>query len=365
MNPPFYRVNDLSVLSALSGGVLRRLSGAGIGRVSVACVLSGVLLAVVPASAQPAGAQEPATGKGVGRAEALFAKGNEHYQADRFAEAAAAYRQAWELQKTYDIAANLGQAELRLGKEPEAAGYLAFALRSWPVVSKETPRSLAATRLGELRKKLGLLRVRVNVTEAEVWVDGAPLRDSPVAPEMFVRPGEHRIRASREGYEPLEVELSIGKGESREVPLSLSPIERRPASAVVAKQEGAGPWPLLVGAGVTVVSVGVGVGFTVAARAKYADAERIGATFNDETKAHCAKSENSSSEACGSIKGLNLAGDDLQYAGTAGFFVGGAALAGTVLYYVLLPSKQERREGARVRPVIAASLGGVQVSGDF
>jgi len=365
-------LGDLMVLDFLrpvSGGHLGRRPWPGrYGFGVAACALSGVMLAALPASAQTSGSREKepvVAAKRESRVETLFKEGAKHYQENRFAEAEVAFRKAWELQRTFDIAVNLGFTELLLRKEVEAAGYLSFAVSNWPM-TKEDQRVVASEKLNNLRKKLGLLRIRANVANTEILVDGAPLRDSPVAPEIFVQPGVHKVRVSRAGYEPVEEAVSIGKGEARDVELELPPIKKEePAPPLVAKREGPKTWVLLLGGGVAAASVGAGVGLTVASRAKYAEADRIGEQFNDTTRTYCDKPGNEKTDPCVEIKSTNRAGDQLQNLGTIGFVAGGAALAGTVLYYLISPSEQERRTGVRVQPVITASQGGLYVSSEF
>ena len=59
------------------------------------------------------------------QAQAAFAKGDKQ-------GAYEAYKAAWALQKSYDIAGNLGNVELKLGMHRDAAEHLAFALDDFP-----------------------------------------------------------------------------------------------------------------------------------------------------------------------------------------------------------------------------------------
>src|SRR4051794_35821512 len=62
-----------------------------------------------------------------------LATGNKAFKAGKFAEAEAAYAQAFALKKVHDIAGNLAMAEFAQGKTRAAAEHLAIALRLFPV----------------------------------------------------------------------------------------------------------------------------------------------------------------------------------------------------------------------------------------
>ncbi len=77
------------------------------------------------AAAQPAQAAPIAPADAVAeRAEALFREANALVKQQRWAEAEASYLAVWALRPTYDVAANLGHTQYRLGKLREAAEHL-------------------------------------------------------------------------------------------------------------------------------------------------------------------------------------------------------------------------------------------------
>src|SRR5688572_17441641 len=66
------------------------------------------------------------------KAEELSRKGRELFVAQDYAGAYEAQLAAWQLKKSFDIAANLGQVELKLAKHRDAAEHLAYALDHFP-----------------------------------------------------------------------------------------------------------------------------------------------------------------------------------------------------------------------------------------
>src|SRR5271156_5274778 len=88
------------------------------------------------------------------QAEDAFAKGDKQ-------GAYNAYRAAWALQKSYDIAGNLGNVELKLGKYRDAAERLAFSLENFPPTGEEATQKATERKLAEAVKEIGRLHLRV------------------------------------------------------------------------------------------------------------------------------------------------------------------------------------------------------------
>src|SRR5271168_2244413 len=89
------------------------------------------------------------------QAQDAFAKGDKQ-------GAYNAYRAAWALQKSYDIAGNLGNVELKLGKYRDAAEHLAFSLENFPPTGEEAQQKAMEKRLAEVLKEVGRLHVKVS-----------------------------------------------------------------------------------------------------------------------------------------------------------------------------------------------------------
>ncbi len=146
---------------------------------------------------------------------------------------------AWELNPTFDVAYNLGNTEYQLKKHKEAATYLSFALRHWPLlkgVAKLKPN--AEQWLAESRAQVGALKVSVSVAGAEVLVDGKGVGRAPLEGEVFVDPGEHRVEARHLDYEPASQTVGVAKGATAEVKLAIAPVKAEPQASAGAKTEG-------------------------------------------------------------------------------------------------------------------------------
>ncbi|AUX26038.1 uncharacterized protein SOCEGT47_065910 [Sorangium cellulosum] len=285
------------------------------------CALSACALAPAAAHAQgsppPAVADDDVPGD-TARAARLYREGNRAFEQKRWADAELAYLKAWALVRSFDIAANLGEVQLRLKKPRSAAAFLAFSLRTAPPSAK--PEHLARVRhfLKEARKHVGAVRVQVtNVPDAEVFVDGERVPAEEVKHEIFLEPGEHRVVIRRAGYQELVLPMSARPGgremntvvmkreakaaeapetkasEAAEAPEAKAPMaERAPVAEgapVVGKENVTAPavgvgvaeeprsWvPVIALGAASAVALGVAVGFTVASNAASADADKEG-----------------------------------------------------------------------------------------
>jgi formylglycine-generating enzyme required for sulfatase activity len=85
--------------------------------------------------------------------------------------------------------------------------------------------ALAAT--AALADDKGALRIHTVPGGAQIAVDGKPAGDSPANPEetflLRLKPGEHRIRAAKTGFDPVEETVMVAADSERTLDLSLIP----------------------------------------------------------------------------------------------------------------------------------------------
>jgi hypothetical protein len=113
-----------------------------------------------------------------------------------------------------------------LGRNPESFNYLSEYLRIERLSSED--RAEATRRRDALRDEVAVLRVITEPAGARLWLDRkdlAPLGETPI--ELALPPGEHRIFAEKEGYEPVERTQELVHGQTVHVELALSalPVE--------------------------------------------------------------------------------------------------------------------------------------------
>jgi len=326
-----------------------------------------ILLAGALGAARPALAGDPPVEQGgaPAAAAALLGKGNRAFKEGRFADAEAAYREAWRIKKGYDIAGNLGSAELALGKLRDAAEHLAFTLRAYPITGDPAVRDRMARALARCREAVGSVRVLVEPRGAEVWVDGARVGEAPLEDEVFVEPGEHTFEAKLEGYTGAPQRLLMEKGGAAEVTVDLVPVARPgpPAEQLAPRRRSLVP-ALGLGA-VALIGLGGGAALTGMSAAKRADAASIRALVA-AGQGSCVKGAANYDARCPDLQS-RLHADDVAHDVAIGAFVIGTAAASATAAYLLWPTPRSTRAGRalRVMPLFGEASGAVMVSGSF
>lgn len=327
-----------------------------------ACVVL-CLLASAISSARPAAAEPPPAAT----AAEWLVKGNEAFRAGRFAEAEHAYREAFAIKQGYDIAGNLGAAELSQGKYREAAGHLAFTLRLFPITGEPLVRERMAKAFEKARREVGAARVSTSVGGAVIAVDGLALGESPLGGEIFVEPGEHVFSAALDGFSSAPVRATVGRGQSIDVSIKLDPIVKERVrfvrDAQASRPRSLTPAIAMGSAGVVGISVGLLLLGASAGKRSSADSLRTEILAGGGS---CVAAAGNHDEArCPELQSKLRAHDTLRGGAAASMFVGVAAAVGAGAY-LLWPDRRSRSTGTlRVLPSVGERGSMVSVSGEF
>jgi tetratricopeptide (TPR) repeat protein len=302
----------------------------------------------------------------------LFDKGTGHYTRSQWAEAEAAFQAAWELKKSYDIAGNLGEVELKLGQVREATEHLAFSLRQFPATGKESHRRMLQRLFDEARKQVVAYRVYVSVDGAQILLNGRVVGQSPLPDAVFAEPGKATIEAKLAGHEDTLQTFDSAKGWSEDVSLILRPKKEAPSG----DDKGREPPPsssgfldgkskgLVVG-GAAVAGAGLVLGIVATVVANGASG-----TADDELAALRADGRPCAADAammarCADQRSALEAQATWSNVALVSFAAGGAALAATAVYALWPSKKSEPQAFVRPLPVVATGGGGVLVTGAF
>lgn len=155
------------------------------------------------------------------KAREIYERAIEAILDDKIQEAELLLAQAFAIDSTYDLAANLGDVELQNHKPEFAAKHLLFAMNHLPSgVSEEFTQKLRK-RFEEAQRLVGAFRLNVQPRSASVSIDGQSISGQDIAQGVFVKPGEHRIRVEEEGFEARERLVSVEAGEARDLLIEL------------------------------------------------------------------------------------------------------------------------------------------------
>lgn len=174
-------------------------------------------------------------------ARELFVQGVEASGDERWGEAVDFFRRSRAILERPSAVFNTAVALHRMGRVREAlADVVAYLDMTTARAEGERARYAQAQLLRtELRELIAVLTLTVTPPDAQVEVDGRARDGSGTEREIDLDPGSHAIRVSAEGHAPQQLELSLSPGqqESREVTLEAGEEE-------IVEEPGPGPEPL-------------------------------------------------------------------------------------------------------------------------
>jgi len=301
------------------------------------------------ASDQPTAAQ----------AASFYQQGNVEFEKKNWPAAEAAYLKAWEIARTFDVAANLGEVEFHLGKMRETAEYLSYSLRTAPPSSKPAQRERTTHFLEQVKEKLGVLRLRVSVEGATITIDGRPIAAEDVAHELFLDPGTRTVTAKRAGYIEASATIEAKPGASSEVALTLEPVPREKVQEE-AKEGNRSAVPVILLGAVSAAGLGVGIAMTVVSNGKSADA---GAqrTAILQGGGQCVKPGSAFVGPCGELNSSLESIDTTANVARVAYVASGLLAIGAITYALLPQPKRASAGWVRAAPMIGASGGGIVV----
>lgn len=334
-----------------------------------------VLVGAAGASGQPApkggGAAPAAAPDPTAEVKKRFESGLAAASAKNWKKAAEEFGKAYELKPLPQIAGNLGEAELNLGRYRDAAEHLEKFLRE---DSGATPAEKKAAKdwLDQAKRKIVTFEITVAVPGADVLVDGKVVGKSPLPMKgVYVEPGKHTVEA-RAGEATDEKTDTYEAGWTRVIKLvpmgpaatAASASAAATGSAPVAGEPSGPSRRLVIGGavltGALLVAGGVFVGL--------AASKGFGGWANDPC--HIPNDDVTDDDnplECDRRHAEFL--DASMFAKTSmGMFGVGVAVGGLTLLYGLgvLSSGGGAKKGALVVvPVVGASGGGLSVAGQF
>jgi hypothetical protein len=301
------------------------------------------------------------------RTAELIKRGKEACESGDPEEGIAALSAVFSQKNSVDLAVALGACEAKAGKWPSAAEHLAFALR----VKEDGPdRKKIEEMFVDVRKRVGGVKVVVDVEGADVIVGERLVGQSPLPGEVYVEPGRTTlIVAKKPGHEEAQREVTVAAKGTAEVSLKL-PFAQSTGNRYAAASRS--KVPMIVLGGLALVAGGVGASLYTAAKAKESAADDILAELEKSSSQTYACSP--SQAGCATVKDLRTSRDTMMNVGTgvligSGVLLGAAALAGAWAFSGSSSSTGLATPRSRVAmsfaPVVTADGGGVWIKGAF
>jgi hypothetical protein len=306
------------------------------------------------------------------QADVLFAAGEKAFEAKDFAAARARFLEAYELRPSFDVLANLGAVEIRLGLLAEATEHLSSALAAFPPSGDPATKRKMQRDLEDLRSKVGRVVVK-GPRGATLAIDGraAGTISEQGTQLLWLAPGEHQLVARRPGSAPDDasgsttVRLQVTAGAEQPVELEFG-AAREPVEGPAQRsgiEEEFPLWPSLVAGGVALVGLGAGIGLAAAASSAGSDADALTAALPSRGACLGASPESS----CAEIQDQLESRDALSSASLALFVVGSAAAigGGVLLSLHLLSPSEEPATAVSLRPWAGPGTAGALLTGAF
>lgn len=319
----------------------------------------------------PAQAMPSDEGDVSARADEYFRQGKALVKQGDLEGARKAYLEGFQLKRGYDIAGNLGNVELELGRPRDAAEHLTYCVRNFPATGTPKQLEFAKERLAEARKQVGALAIVVNVDGAEVFVDGKSIGRAPFATDVFVEPGARVIEARAVGHAATRQDIEATRGSFQSLALVLRPL---PAQRVV---KGPGPMVpyvppeapkknlglIVTGAAVSLAGLSVGfagLGFSNGAAARAEEQRGDLATRGGSSACYGSARD----PRCDDLDSALRQRESFRVVSIVGFTAAGLAAAATITY-ALLPSSPARQGSVRAGVALAPGSAGFELVGRF
>lgn len=304
-------------------------------------------------------------------------------------------RKLWELTKNYKDLCRLGQAELALGQEREAATTFSKCLTVIPAgndVETAAYRKMVERFLKLARAQVGAIEVEANLSGAEVFIDDKIMAKLPLQGPIFVDPGRRKVEVRAPGHRSDIKQVEVTAGGSLRLKMQLAEIrpevvpaapEQAPpaqkeaeerdrreelaqahrGAASAASEEGPRTGRLIAGIAMGVVGGGIGVGAVVAATTAYADANAAGRRL-EETGLNDPCSAQINRDICAQrVRAGN------QIAPMTGLAIGALAIAGAggvLLFYELVRAETHKpTDSPRAVVSVTPNGGGLWLTGAF
>ncbi len=294
------------------------------------------------------------------KAIALFKEGNGALKDSIFPSAVEKYREALKFWDHPAVHYNLALALVNLDKPIEVHDHLQAALKYGPAPLDDDKFQQAQRYMALVDRQLTKVQVSTSVPGASVRLDGQQLFVGPGKWEGPVRAGQHTLTASKDGFLPDERALTFGGGDTQSFDMRVFREEElmeytRPFPAAI-------PWATL---GVGVAAAGTGLGLHLAANDNFKKYDAQIATCAGDSPNGCAPG------AANTQLHYRTDATGMQTAGIAMYAVGGAAIATSIVLFVVGQPVATRKtvtidaSKVTVVPIISPNGAGAMASLEF
>jgi hypothetical protein len=185
----------------------------------------GSLLAVVAALSVglpplTVAAQQPSK-QAQQEAGSRFRKGLDLFKDGDYQAALIEFRRAYELAPNFNVLYNIGQVYFQLQDYPNALNALERYMNEGGANVPASRRGEVERDIEKLKSRVANLEITVNVADAEIALDDAPIGKSPLAKPVMVSAGKHKLTVSKTGFTSATKLVEVASGDTPKITLEL------------------------------------------------------------------------------------------------------------------------------------------------
>ena len=268
----------------------------------------------------------------------------------KYEEAYHAFRKAFSLSRNPKVLGNIAYCAMHLERDGEAIEAYSTYLRETPDID-ERERAQIQRDLATLTSTVARVKITVKhsanvfqLVDTRLQTRGAPIENTYAMAgnqiTLRVRPGRHSFKAKTGAVESVVVEALVEPASETAHEITFAP--PRASGPVVVKESPSYAGPVILGV-TGLLAIGGGVATGVLARNKESDIE--GTCPNDTCPASY------------DLDGERDKAKTFATVADAAFIGGGALLAGSLLWYVLVPKSKTGAAGATTASAICTGAG--------
>ncbi len=304
-----------------------------------------------------------------------FQRGRDFEAAGNLAGALAEYQMAMELRPTFRLHQYMGRVCRGMGRFRVALEHYQTFLREGEGSLDDTEAGEAREAISELMGNLASLQVLVD-EGTTIFVNGENLGVSPMAEELHLDPGMHRVQLRLEGHQDYDERFELSPGEARTLQVTLQPLPETsdpvpdgPTDPTPADVAGGGVvetgnpdeggrrsvsaaifWAVAGVSAVMLVSGAVVGGVALSGRNEYDELNRSDRSVDEDGRMDQLEDR---------VPSMSLAADVLLFTGAAG------VLAAIILVFFTDFGSGDSEPAARVVPTVTSSGVGLTLGGAF
>jgi len=312
-------------------------------RAAISALAVAFTLGAHEARAQQSTPQPDASARSDKSADELVEQGKAAFTAGNMHEALRAFREAWDIAKTSQIAANLGTIEANFGQHRDAAEHLQFALSHLSNTATDAQKSAISEALNAEKRHVLTLLVHGAPPGALISIDDQAVGTTPIPDETYVEPGPHNARVECPKYQGETRTISGLAGETVELTFELKPapdamampaagLDAPPEPPLHAVSSSKPSVPVLVtGGSIALIGVATGTVFAILGISASRDAQDKRDALPYNLPNACGTGTPYVAE-CQALADANAAVDRDRTLAVTGYVVGGVAAVGTLVY---------------------------------